>query len=76
MDLVFQVLGLLCTLFTSLPCCSTLSLHATDILALPSFALTDPARPFDFLIDGELLRKTLEQHLLEHNISAVSLSVM
>ena len=31
----------------------------------------DPARPFDFLVDGELLRKTLGQHLLEHDISPV-----
>jgi ribosome biogenesis protein YTM1 len=31
-------------------------------------------RPFDFIIDGELLRKSLEQHLLEHNISPVSLA--
>jgi hypothetical protein len=29
-------------------------------------------RPFDFIIDGELVRKSLEQHLLEHNISSVS----
>jgi hypothetical protein len=34
-------------------------------------SLTDPARPFDFLIDGELLRKTLGQHLLDHDISTV-----
>jgi hypothetical protein len=32
----------------------------------------DPVRPFDFIIDDELLRKSLEQHLLEHNISPVS----
>lgn len=29
----------------------------------------EPARPFDFLVDGELLRKSLEQHLLEKGIS-------
>jgi ribosome biogenesis protein YTM1 len=29
----------------------------------------DPARPFDFIIDGELVRKSLEQHLLEHELS-------
>lgn len=33
---------------------------------------SEPAKPFDFIIDGELLRKSLEQHLLEHNISPVS----
>lgn len=32
----------------------------------------DPVRPFDFIIDDELMRKSLEQHLLEHNISPVS----
>jgi hypothetical protein len=32
----------------------------------------DPARPFDFIIDGELLRKSLQQHLLEHDLSPVS----
>lgn len=32
----------------------------------------EPVRPFDFIIDGELLRKSLEQHLLEHNISPES----
>ena len=35
----------------------------------------DPARPFDFLVDGELLRKNLEQHLLDKQISAVRLPV-
>ena len=30
----------------------------------------DPPRPFDFVIDGELLRKSLEQHLLEHDSHA------
>ncbi len=32
-------------------------------------SLADPARPFDFIIDGELVRKSLEKHLLEHEIS-------
>ncbi|GLC50526.1 hypothetical protein PLESTB_000389500 [Pleodorina starrii] len=32
----------------------------------------DPPRPFDFLADGELIRKSLEQHLLGHNLSAES----
>ncbi|GLI64919.1 hypothetical protein VaNZ11_008313, partial [Volvox africanus] len=32
----------------------------------------DPPRPFDFLADGELIRKSLEQHLLSHNLSAES----
>ncbi|GFR50504.1 hypothetical protein Agub_g12769, partial [Astrephomene gubernaculifera] len=32
----------------------------------------DPPRPFDFLVDGELLRRSLEQHLLGHNMSAES----
>ncbi|KAI8471256.1 MAG: ribosome biogenesis protein WDR12 [Monoraphidium minutum] len=44
-----------------------LSLIINHLLAL------DPARPFDFLIDGELLRKTLAQHLLDHGISPESL---
>lgn len=35
--------------------------------------LLDPARPFDFLINGELLRKTLGRHLLDHGISPESL---
>lgn len=30
----------------------------------------DPARPFDFIINGELVRKSLEKHLLAHEISA------
>eukprot|EP00798_Chlamydomonas_sp_ICE-L_P019457 gene19457-26119_t len=30
----------------------------------------DPPRPFDFLVNGELLRKTLEHFLLEKEISA------
>ncbi|EFN51158.1 hypothetical protein CHLNCDRAFT_141384 [Chlorella variabilis] len=30
----------------------------------------DPARPFDFLIDGELLRLSLHRHLLAKHISA------
>jgi hypothetical protein len=34
--------------------------------------LADPVRPLDFIIDDELLRKSLEQHLLEHSISPVS----
>lgn len=34
--------------------------------------MTDPARPFDFIIDGELLRKSLQAHLLAHDISPVS----
>eukprot|EP00775_Hariotina_reticulata_P001760 gene1760-2100_t len=29
----------------------------------------DPARPFDFIIAGELVRKSLQQHLLDHSIS-------
>ncbi|GIL44920.1 hypothetical protein Vafri_2370 [Volvox africanus] len=32
----------------------------------------DPPRPFDFLSNGELIRKSLEQHLLSHNLSAES----
>lgn len=38
---------------------------------LPANPTADPPRPFDFLIDGELVRKSLEQHLLAHNLSAV-----
>jgi hypothetical protein len=38
---------------------------------LPLSYTPDPPRPFDFVIDGELLRKSLEQHLLEHKISPV-----
>jgi ribosome biogenesis protein len=30
---------------------------------------TDPPRPFDFLIDGELVRRSLEQHLLQRGKS-------
>jgi hypothetical protein len=41
-------------------------------LKLCSVLPADPARPFDFIIDGELLRKSLQQHLLEHDISPVS----
>jgi ribosome biogenesis protein YTM1 len=37
--------------------------------ALPSTRPADPARPFDFIVDGELVRKSLDKHLLEHNIS-------
>ena len=33
--------------------------------------LTDPPQPFDFLIDGELLRTSLQRHLLDHSISPV-----
>jgi hypothetical protein len=32
---------------------------------------TEPARPFDFIIHGELVRKSLEAHLTEHQLSAV-----
>ena len=32
----------------------------------------EPARPFDFLVKGELVRQKLEQLLLAHEISAVS----
>jgi len=41
---------------------------------LSSCLTAEPVRPFDFIIDGELLRKSLEQHLLEHNISPVRCS--
>ncbi|KAF5837496.1 WD40-repeat-containing domain protein [Dunaliella salina] len=33
----------------------------------------EPARPFDFVIYGELVRKSLEAHLTEHQLSAESL---
>ena len=33
----------------------------------------DPPRPFDFVVGGELLRKSLEAHLLQHGLSAESL---
>mmetsp|Transcript_31071 Transcript_31071/g.80912 ORF Transcript_31071/g.80912 Transcript_31071/m.80912 type:complete len:326 (+) Transcript_31071:128-1105(+) len=33
----------------------------------------EPARPFDFVIHGELVRKSLEAHLTEHQLSAESL---
>jgi ribosome biogenesis protein YTM1 len=32
-------------------------------------APAEPARPFDFIVNGELVRKSLDKHLLEHNIS-------
>jgi ribosome biogenesis protein YTM1 len=32
--------------------------------------LSDPPQPFDFLIDGKLLRSTLERHLLASQQSA------
>jgi ribosome biogenesis protein YTM1 len=35
----------------------------------PKKTTTDPPRPFDFLINGELVRRSLEQHLLQHNRS-------
>ena len=31
----------------------------------------DPPRPFDFIIDEQLLRRSLQQHLLENKLSAV-----
>lgn len=34
------------------------------------------AEPFDFLIDGELVRLSLEEFLLAKNISVVSLFVL
>ena len=52
--------------------CTTSSSHACVHVLCSLAHNTDPPRPFDFLIDGELVRKTLEQHLLDHNISAVS----
>lgn len=36
----------------------------------------DPAQPFDFLIDGELLRQPLEKFLLAHNVSTVQSSLL
>lgn len=33
--------------------------------------IADPPKPFDFIINGELLRKPLEAHLLQHGLSAV-----
>jgi len=38
---------------------------------LAALAHAEPARPFDFIIHGELLRKSLEAHLTEHKLSAV-----
>ncbi len=38
------------------------------------FPLADPVRPFDFLINGELVRLSLEKFLLARNISAVKAS--
>lgn len=32
----------------------------------------DPPRPFDFLINDQLLRSTIQQHLLDNEMSAVS----
>ncbi len=33
--------------------------------------LSDPQRPFDFIIHDQLLRKDLRQHLLENKLSTV-----
>ena len=37
-----------------------------------TLTLAEPARPFDFLVKGELVRQKLEQVLLAQEISAVS----
>ena len=52
-------------LFVSLYVCHFMP-TLTSIM-LPS----DPPRPFDFIIDEQLLRKNLQQHLLENKLSAV-----
>ena len=41
-------------------------------LTVVSSTAADPARPFDFLIDGELLRLSLLKHLQAKQISTVS----
>ena len=38
--------------------------------------VAEPVRPFDFLINGELVRLSLEKHLLARDISAVSSSLL
>lgn len=43
-----------------------------DVWRPLSVGVADPPRPFDFLVNGELVRKTLEKHLLDHQLSAVS----
>jgi hypothetical protein len=54
---------------------SVLMLLSVPCMLLLSVTMlhADPVRPFDFIIDGELLRKSLQQHLLEHDISPVSI---
>lgn len=44
------------------------SMHARQ----PFF--TEPARPFDFIINEQLLRKTLEQHLVDNQLSTVRIA--
>jgi hypothetical protein len=50
----------------SLPACA----RSSQTAIRPGAA--DPARPFDFLIDGELLRLSLLKHLHAKQISTVS----
>jgi ribosome biogenesis protein YTM1 len=38
-------------------------------------AVAETPQPFDFLVDGELLRTSVEQFLLTKGITAVSLSM-
>jgi len=41
-----------------------------------SIALSEKPQPFDFLVDGELLRTSVEQFLLTKGITAVSLATI
>nr|ARO50093.1 WD40 protein [Yamagishiella unicocca] len=50
---------------------STLKRYGLSQIINHLLALDYP-RPFDFLVDGELVRRSLEQHLLGHNLSAES----
>jgi ribosome biogenesis protein len=44
------------------------------VLIAVAFALgAEPPRPFDFIVDGELVRNSLEKLLLGHGISAETL---
>ena len=53
---------------------AVMCMHCMEALACKTcmaLALADPPRPFDFIIDEQLLRRSLQQHLLENKLSAV-----
>ena len=47
-----------------------LGAHPSPLGTAPSCCAADPPRPFDFLIDGEILRRSLHKHLLAGRVSA------